>query len=85
VLKVFVENGIFVGLFYLLFYFLSIYKAVIYLNHPVKKLLIAIFIALIFESFTLQSLESPLISMIFWICFSSLAYDKEKVTEVSIY
>ena len=79
VLKVFVENGVFVGIFFMLFYLLSIYKAFKFLNHPEKKLLLAIFIAIVIESFTLQSLESPLISMIFWICFSSLVYNKEEL------
>jgi hypothetical protein len=79
VLKVLVENGVFVGAFFILFYLFSIYKAFKFLNHPAKKLLVAIFLAIVIESFTLQSLESPLISMIFWLCFSSLVYDKEEL------
>ncbi len=84
VLKVFVENGAFIGAFFMLFYVFSIYNAFRFLNHPVKKLLIAIFVAIVIESFTLQSLESPLISMVFWICFSSLGYDKEELNEDKI-
>ena len=70
-LKVFVECGIFFGLFYTLFFIKSIRDLFAHINLYDNTLLAkALFISLSLGSLWLQTLEAPLFSILFWISYS---------------
>lgn len=79
-IKVFVEAGVFFGLFFLWLAFKYLFKSFKLLRNKKTAMSAALFIFFFFECFMSTSLESPLPSMIFWISLSQLMFNEPKLS-----
>lgn len=77
-LKIFVECGIFFGLFLLGLFVVTLKKSFKALRNYDTALAAIFFLFFFMECFMSTSLESPLASMLFWICMSRLIFTCEK-------